>query len=408
MTMSVHEALESWARGKLPLERAYARTGAESVAELLTFCDSCDVPRPELVSTAQIMDAFEAGRIDEAGTIALLGLEGREDLQKTMRSNGRRMPSEGYDAAAIHVLKDMPPPRRRPAGHVEDDPVIVRKPGLMGGAACFRGTRVNVETLFINLVDDSLDDIVGESFPTLDRADCITALEQGEVLVAEAGLLTPKEASLMFGLLASKWHISLEGFLAEYPEFGRDRCVAALWYAGAALAASAREVAHDNPQGLATFDPMTHQSYRAVARLIAGRHAQGDVAAALAVLNRAPDVPPDPSDEMPEEDLATRSRARGLADGGRLALPVTALTDAEMSLILASEPSVFRQEWWWIVREGDIEIARVTFDDFHCQLQEPPQPWWAEVVGLERSFWPRDLRLVVQVVPVIEQMNRDG
>lgn len=119
------------------------------------------------------------------------------------------------------------------------DPIVLRRPGVMGGAACFRGTRVNVETLFVNLVDDDLDSILDESFPTLDRDDCIVALERGAVLVAEAGLLTREEAQLMFGLLASRWHVSLHGFLAEYPEASRDRCVAALRYAGAALAAEA-------------------------------------------------------------------------------------------------------------------------------------------------------------------------
>jgi uncharacterized protein (DUF433 family) len=119
------------------------------------------------------------------------------------------------------------------------DAVIVRRPGVMGGAACFLGTRVNFETLFVNLVADDLDTIVDESFPTLDRDDCIAALERGAVLVAEAGLLTREEAQLLFGLLGSKWHVSLDGFLDEYPEVSRDRCVAALRYAGAALAAEA-------------------------------------------------------------------------------------------------------------------------------------------------------------------------
>jgi uncharacterized protein (DUF433 family) len=56
--------------------------------------------------------------------------------------------------------------------------VVVRDPRILGGRPTFRGTRVQVETLFENLAEGySLDQIV-ESFPTLDRTDLKRALLQ--------------------------------------------------------------------------------------------------------------------------------------------------------------------------------------------------------------------------------------
>ncbi len=45
MTMSVHDACEAWAEGRLPIERALELTGAADVPELLVLCDCCDVSR---------------------------------------------------------------------------------------------------------------------------------------------------------------------------------------------------------------------------------------------------------------------------------------------------------------------------------------------------------------------------
>lgn len=82
MTMSVHDALEAWAEGRLSVERALALTGEHSVADLLVLCALCDVPRPLL-----------AGPPDPAP----------------------------YSPDAIRHLAVIDPIRRRPAG-VEDVP----------------------------------------------------------------------------------------------------------------------------------------------------------------------------------------------------------------------------------------------------------------------------------------------
>ena len=69
-----------------------------------------------------------------------------------------------------------------------DKPVVVtRVRGRMSGSPCFRGTRVNVETLFVNLAAGmSLAEILA-AFPTLDARDCRTAIEQaGDLLAASA------------------------------------------------------------------------------------------------------------------------------------------------------------------------------------------------------------------------------
>lgn len=58
-------------------------------------------------------------------------------------------------------------------------------------------------------------------------------------------------------------------------------------------------------------------------------------------------------------------------------------------------------QWWWIERDGSIEIARVSFGDAYAETQDPPQPWCAEVVGSERVVWPSEARLVVAVAPLV-------
>lgn len=58
-------------------------------------------------------------------------------------------------------------------------------------------------------------------------------------------------------------------------------------------------------------------------------------------------------------------------------------------------------EWWWIERDGELEIARVAFGDAYASVQDPPQPWCAEVVGSERVVLPTEARLVVAVAPLV-------
>jgi len=79
-----------------------------------------------------------------------------------------------------------------------------------------------------------------------------------------------------------------------------------------------------------------------------------------------------------------RAEPQGLIDEGRpeRTLAGLVLTDSGRELVLA-EP-----EWWWIERDGRIEVARVTFGDMHAALQDPPQAWHAEVVGAERIVRP--------------------
>ena len=61
--------------------------------------------------------------------------------------------------------------------------VVVSNPGISGGEPVFRGTRVPVATLF-NYIKDGigLDEILAD-FPTLDRKDVLTLLNEAESLV---------------------------------------------------------------------------------------------------------------------------------------------------------------------------------------------------------------------------------
>ncbi|MGU3463225.1 hypothetical protein ACLBXO_00090 [Methylobacterium sp. C33D] len=58
-------------------------------------------------------------------------------------------------------------------------------------------------------------------------------------------------------------------------------------------------------------------------------------------------------------------------------------------------------QWWWIERDGTLEIARVSFGDAYASIQDPPQPWCAEIVGSEAVVWPGQARLVVAVAPLV-------
>jgi uncharacterized protein (DUF433 family) len=73
------------------------------------------------------------------------------------------------------------------------DPVIVRNSRILGGRPIFRGTRVQVETLFENLADGhSLEEIL-ENFPTLNRADLQSALMQGCEALKQSAPAVEKE-----------------------------------------------------------------------------------------------------------------------------------------------------------------------------------------------------------------------
>lgn len=60
-------------------------------------------------------------------------------------------------------------------------------------------------------------------------------------------------------------------------------------------------------------------------------------------------------------------------------------------------------EWWWIERGGALEIARISFGDAYAEVQDPPQPWCAKVVGFEAVVWPTQARLVVAVAPLVTE-----
>lgn len=65
--------------------------------------------------------------------------------------------------------------------------IIASDPDVMGGTACFAGTRVPVQTLMDYLeAGDSIDDFL-EGFPTVKRAQVIAFLETAtERMVAAA------------------------------------------------------------------------------------------------------------------------------------------------------------------------------------------------------------------------------
>lgn len=66
---------------------------------------------------------------------------------------------------------------------MERQSVIVRDPEILGGTPCFRGTRVPVDSLIDYLeAGDTLDEFL-DNFPSVSRADAITALEEAKELL---------------------------------------------------------------------------------------------------------------------------------------------------------------------------------------------------------------------------------
>jgi len=65
------------------------------------------------------------------------------------------------------------------AGNISaDEPVIVRHSGIMGGKPVFRGTRVSPGPVFALLADTSIDEFVRAKYPSLERDEITTALQQ--------------------------------------------------------------------------------------------------------------------------------------------------------------------------------------------------------------------------------------
>ena len=66
------------------------------------------------------------------------------------------------------------------------DPIVLRDPEVMGGAAVFRGTRVPLQTLLDYLeAGESIDDFL-EGFPSVTREEVIAFLEEAKTRVIEA------------------------------------------------------------------------------------------------------------------------------------------------------------------------------------------------------------------------------
>ena len=61
---------------------------------------------------------------------------------------------------------------------VTQEPVIVRRNGVMSGAAVFRGTRVPPGPIFSMLAEVSAEEIVRHDYPSVSKADIELALQQ--------------------------------------------------------------------------------------------------------------------------------------------------------------------------------------------------------------------------------------
>lgn len=66
---------------------------------------------------------------------------------------------------------------------MQRESVIVSDPEILGGARCFRGTRVPVDSLIDYLeAGDSLNEFL-EDFPSVSREAAIAALEEAKALL---------------------------------------------------------------------------------------------------------------------------------------------------------------------------------------------------------------------------------
>lgn len=65
--------------------------------------------------------------------------------------------------------------------------VVVVDPEILGGAPCFRGTRVPVESLIDYLAaGDTLDEFL-DNFPSVSREAAVGALEEAKALLTSLG-----------------------------------------------------------------------------------------------------------------------------------------------------------------------------------------------------------------------------
>lgn len=68
-------------------------------------------------------------------------------------------------------------------GLAKNDWPLISDPEIMGGAPCFLGTRVPVDSLFDYLeAGDSLDEFL-DNFPSVSREAAIAALEEAKALL---------------------------------------------------------------------------------------------------------------------------------------------------------------------------------------------------------------------------------
>ena len=97
--MSVHDALEAWAEGRLPIERALDLTGAADVGELLILCYQCEVPRPLITARPESVPDSVASRLQAIA-------DQHSDAECEVAGGG-------YSPESIRVLAGMEP---RPEG----------------------------------------------------------------------------------------------------------------------------------------------------------------------------------------------------------------------------------------------------------------------------------------------------
>ena len=66
---------------------------------------------------------------------------------------------------------------------MKSESVVVRDPEILGGTPCFRGTRVQVDSLIDYLeAGDTLDEFL-DNFPSVGRESAIAALEEAKAVL---------------------------------------------------------------------------------------------------------------------------------------------------------------------------------------------------------------------------------
>ncbi|GLS73619.1 hypothetical protein GCM10007890_56340 [Methylobacterium tardum] len=117
--MSVHDACEAWAEGRISVERALELTGAADVTEMLVLCGLCDVSRPLLtgpprnpegLSTADPMDDPVFAASVHAYSDRLRDTLG---MPRRARRENPSMPHDDYPPEAANGLGPRPTHRDR-------------------------------------------------------------------------------------------------------------------------------------------------------------------------------------------------------------------------------------------------------------------------------------------------------